>query len=94
MRILRSSFNPLPLVAVITLAAALTGAPAAQQPPAGQPPTEGRGFGGQGRGGRGTPIKPGEQCPPGTTEIRPRSLPGARDAGADDPRLPAAFDAR
>jgi predicted TIM-barrel fold metal-dependent hydrolase len=26
-----------------------------------------------GRGGRGTPIKPGESCPPGTTEIRPRS---------------------
>ena len=26
-----------------------------------------------GRGGRGTAIKPGEQCPPGTTEIRPRS---------------------
>jgi len=29
---------------------------------------------GRGRGGgRGTPIQPGEQCPPGTTEIRPRS---------------------
>ena len=27
----------------------------------------------QGRGGRGTPIQAGEQCPPGTTEIRPRS---------------------
>jgi uncharacterized protein len=27
----------------------------------------------QGRGGRGTPIRPGESCPPGTTEIRPRS---------------------
>jgi predicted TIM-barrel fold metal-dependent hydrolase len=26
-----------------------------------------------GRGGRGTPIKAGESCPPGTTEIRPRS---------------------
>src|SRR5580765_8194278 len=38
---------------------------AAQNPPAG---------GGRGRGGgRGTPIQPGEQCPPGTTEIRPRS---------------------
>jgi uncharacterized protein len=24
-------------------------------------------------GGRGTPIQPGESCPPGTTEIRPRS---------------------
>jgi predicted TIM-barrel fold metal-dependent hydrolase len=30
-------------------------------------------------GGRGTPIQPGESCPPGTTEIRPRSCmaPGA-----------------
>ena len=28
--------------------------------------------GGRG-GGRGTPIQPGESCPPGTTEIRPRS---------------------
>ena len=27
----------------------------------------------QGRGGRGTPIQAGEQCPPGTTEIRPRN---------------------
>lgn len=27
----------------------------------------------QGRGGRGTAIQPGEQCPPGTTEIRPRT---------------------
>ena len=27
----------------------------------------------QGRGGRGTPIQAGESCPPGTTEIRPRS---------------------
>src|SRR5215218_9251453 len=68
MRILRSSFNPLPLVAVITLAAALTGAPAAQQPAPEQPP---QGRGGPGRGGRGTPIKPGEDCPPGTTGIRP-----------------------
>ena len=41
---------------------------AAQQPPVG---------GGRGRapgsGGRGTPIAAGESCPPGTTEIRPRS---------------------
>ena len=36
----------------------------AQQPPGGR--------GGRG-GGRGTPIAAGEQCPPGTTEIRPRS---------------------
>jgi len=38
---------------------------AAQNPPAGA----GRGRG----GGRGTPIPAGEQCPAGTTEIRPRS---------------------
>ena len=72
MRILRNSFNSLPLIAGLTLAAALAGAPAAQQPPPGPPPEgQGRGFGGPGRGGRGTPIKPGEECPPGTTEIRP-----------------------
>jgi uncharacterized protein len=70
MRILRSLFNPLPLIAVITLAAALADAPSRAQSRDGQPP-EGRGVGGQGRGGRGTPIKPGEQCPPGMTEIRP-----------------------
>jgi predicted TIM-barrel fold metal-dependent hydrolase len=29
--------------------------------------------GGRGGGGRGTPIQAGESCPPGTTEIRPRS---------------------
>jgi uncharacterized protein len=36
-----------------------------------QPPTGGR-QGGRG-GGRGTAIAAGESCPPGTTEIRPRS---------------------
>ena len=71
MRIPGSWFNPLPLVAVITLAVALAGAPAAQQPPADQAPQGRGGPGGPGRGGRGTPIKPGEECPPGTTEIRP-----------------------
>ncbi len=40
---------------------------AAQQPPAGGGRGAGRG------GGRGTPIPAGESCPPGTTEIRPRS---------------------
>ena len=35
----------------------------------------------QGRGGRGTPIPAGESCPPGTTEIRPRTCMG--------PELPA-----
>ena len=39
---------------------------AAQGPPAG-------GDGGGRGGGRGTPIPAGESCPPGTTEIRPRS---------------------
>ena len=30
-------------------------------------------------GDRATPIKPGESCPPGTTEIRPRSCMGPQD---------------
>ncbi|HKG91474.1 MAG TPA: amidohydrolase family protein [Gemmatimonadaceae bacterium] len=43
----------------------LAGSLGAQQPPAGRP---------AGRGpSRGTPIQPGESCPPGTTEVRPRS---------------------
>jgi predicted TIM-barrel fold metal-dependent hydrolase len=46
-------------IAVLTIA---TPALLAQQP-------TGRGRG----GGRGTPIQPGESCPAGTTEIRPRS---------------------
>ncbi len=33
----------------------------------------GSAAGAQGRGGRGTTIQPGEQCPAGTTEIRPRN---------------------
>jgi len=50
-------------------AAPPAGAPAAPQaPPAGGPP--GRG-GGRGRGG--IQIQEGEECPPGTTEVRPRS---------------------
>jgi predicted TIM-barrel fold metal-dependent hydrolase len=51
---------------------ALVAAPAlAQDPPGGRQgaPAGGRGQG----GGRGTAIQPGESCPPGTTEIRPRS---------------------
>ena len=43
----------------------LAGAAASQQPSTGR-------QGGRG-GGRGTAIQPGESCPPGTTEIRPRS---------------------
>ncbi|MBC8089985.1 MAG: amidohydrolase family protein [Phycisphaerae bacterium] len=42
----------------------------AQQPPAGGPPAGGRG------GGRGSAIPPGEQCPAGTTEIRPNMCLG------------------
>ena len=50
-------------------AAPPAGAPVAPQgPPAGGPP--GRG-GGRGRGG--IQIQEGEECPPGTTEVRPRS---------------------
>jgi predicted TIM-barrel fold metal-dependent hydrolase len=62
--------------------ALLSGSLAAQNPPTGStgtPPTaggrgdpQGRG-GGRGFGGRGTPIKDGEECPPGMTEIRPRT---------------------
>jgi predicted TIM-barrel fold metal-dependent hydrolase len=51
-------------VSMIVGAIALAGAALVAQPPAGQ----GRGGGG-GRGG-GTPIKQGEQCPPGMTEFR------------------------
>lgn len=60
----------------------LSGSLAAQNPPpagSGTPPAaggrgdpQGRG-GGRGFGGRGTPIKDGEECPPGMTEIRPRT---------------------
>ena len=39
----------------------------AQQPPATQPPRPPAGFRG------GTPVKPGEECPAGTTEIRPNN---------------------
>jgi predicted TIM-barrel fold metal-dependent hydrolase len=34
---------------------------------------------GRGPGGRGTPIGPGESCPPGTTEIRPQRCLAPRD---------------
>jgi len=54
------------VLAALSASVVFASAAAAQtQPPAG---------GGRGRGGgRGTPINPGEECPPGTTEIRPRS---------------------
>src|SRR6266550_9572255 len=35
---------------------------------------------GQPGGDRATSIKPGESCPPGTTEIRPRSCMGPEEA--------------
>ena len=41
--------------------------PPATQPPATQPPRPPAGFRG------GTPVKPGEECPAGTTEIRPNN---------------------
>lgn len=43
------------------------------QPAVGQQPPPGGGRQGGRGGGRGTPIAAGESCPPGTTEIRPRS---------------------
>src|SRR5437879_2618934 len=55
---------------------------AAQQPStSGSPAPQGAGGatqaapGGGRRGGRGTPveIQPGQECPPGMTEVRPRS---------------------
>jgi predicted TIM-barrel fold metal-dependent hydrolase len=65
------------LLASLLLGVALIGhasqqAPAAappQGPPPGGGPVPGRGGG----RGRGTPIQPGEECPQGMTEVRPRS---------------------
>ena len=54
-----------------------------------QQPT-GRGRG----GGRGTPIQPGESCPPGTTEIRPRSCMAPELPRAEHSGLSPAIDAR
>ena len=54
------------VLAGLTAILLISGTAVSQQPPAG-------GRGGRGGGGRGTPIQPGETCPPGTTEIRPRS---------------------
>jgi predicted TIM-barrel fold metal-dependent hydrolase len=69
------------IAAILTIGAALAvpAIVAAQGPPAGGGRAGGRaGAGGGGRGGA-ISIQPGEQCPPGTTEIRPRSClaPGA-----------------
>jgi uncharacterized protein len=65
------------LVASLLLGVALTAHPSPQAPTAAVPqaPPPGGGPGGGragGRGGRGVPIQPGEECPQGTTEVRPR----------------------
>ena len=54
------------VIAVASLAAT-SGALRSQQQTQQQPSNRGPG------GARGTQIQPGEQCPPGTTEIRPRN---------------------
>ena len=54
-------------VAALSLGLSLATAASAQQPPATQPPRPPAGFRG------GTQIKPGEECPAGTTEIRPNN---------------------
>ncbi|WP_373061392.1 amidohydrolase family protein [Gemmatimonas sp.] len=54
-------------VAALSLGLSLATAASAQQPPAAQPPRPPAGFRG------GTQIKPGEECPAGTTEIRPNN---------------------
>src|ERR1041385_3962364 len=54
-------------VSAVLLSLTLASALAAQGPPGGAGRGNGRG------GGRGTLIPAGESCPPGTTEIRPRS---------------------
>jgi predicted TIM-barrel fold metal-dependent hydrolase len=59
-------------LAGLTAGLLFSSALAAQQPPT-QPPA-GRGGGGGFRGG--STIKPGEECPPGTTEVRPLSCLG------------------
>jgi predicted TIM-barrel fold metal-dependent hydrolase len=56
-------------IAAIAISSVATGA---------QPPTPPRGGGGM--GSRGTEIKPGEECPPGTTEIRPQRCMGPEAA--------------
>ena len=66
---MRSVFVFASFGAVLCLAGSLR----SQQPP---PPAGGGGGGGRGPGARGAPIKPGEACPPGTTEIRPRLCQG------------------
>ena len=47
----------------------------------------------QGPGGARTSIKPGEECPPGTTETRPGTCQAPELAAAEHRRLPPALDA-
>jgi predicted TIM-barrel fold metal-dependent hydrolase len=68
------------LIVVVALSALVAHELAAQQtqapPPAtqgGPPPGPGGRQGGRGGRGGGVQIQPGEECPPGTTEVRPRS---------------------
>ena len=63
------------LLASLFLGAALVAHPSSQAPaatPQGPPSGEGQAGGRGGGRGRGTQIQPGESCPQGTTEIRPR----------------------
>ena len=41
----------------------------------------------------GTQVAPGQECPPGTTEVAAGQLPGAVGTAAEHSRLPAAIDA-
>jgi predicted TIM-barrel fold metal-dependent hydrolase len=56
---------------VALFAVALTGAQRDGAAPAAPPAAQGGRQGG--RGGRGIQIQPGQECPPGTTEVRPRT---------------------
>jgi predicted TIM-barrel fold metal-dependent hydrolase len=68
---MRKSQGVAGLVAAVVLGVALLSAQAPVPAPA--PATGGAGGQGRGRGGRGVQIQAGEECPPGTTETRPRT---------------------
>jgi len=59
--------------AVVLSCAALLAAQQQSEPVPTAPPTSERGEGQRGRGARGIQIQSGEECPPGTTEIRVRT---------------------
>ena len=72
---MRTFSVPVSLLACVVLGVALV---AQQGPGTAPPPAPAGGPGGPGgrqggRGGRGVQIQPGEECPPGTTEARPRT---------------------